>query len=256
MHALNQSTKLLKTPLQRHAMMILKAATLALIPALMIQGWRVKKNTPRLPEPEGMREGQSGSGQALSILIAGDSAAAGVGVATQEDALLGAVLKELQADYAVSWKLHAKSGDSTTQVIESVRALEPRHYDVVLTSIGVNDVTKLMSAEAWIQQQRKFYDLIEDKFTPGLIIAAGVPPMHLFPALPNPLGWLFGQYAKQMNKQLAQFIQHRPAMQWIEYDLEKYQSLNLEMAADGFHPSKEIYQIWAQEAAAKIRRKF
>ena len=34
------------------------------------------------------------------------------------------------------------------------------------------------------------------------------------------------------------------------------ESLNLEMAADGFHPSKEIYQIWAQEAAAKIRRKF
>lgn len=30
-------------------------------------------------------------------------------------------------------------------------------------------------------------------------------------------------------------------MQWIEYDLKKYQSLNLEMAADGFHPSKEIY---------------
>ena len=72
MHAQNQSAKLLKTPLQRHAMMILKAATLALIPALMIQGWRVKKNTPRLPEPEGMREGQSGSGQALSILIAPD----------------------------------------------------------------------------------------------------------------------------------------------------------------------------------------
>lgn len=98
MHALNQSAKLLKTSLQRHAMIILKAATLALIPALVLQGWRVKKNTPRLPEPEGRREGQSGSGQALSILIAGDSAAAGVGVATQEDALLGAVLKELQAD--------------------------------------------------------------------------------------------------------------------------------------------------------------
>ena len=256
MHALNQSTKLLKTPLPRRAIMILKAATLALIPALVIQGWRVKKNTPRLPEPEGMREGQSGSGKALSILIAGDSAAAGVGVATQEDALLGAVLKELQADYAVSWKLHAKTGDSTAQVIESLRALEARHYDAVLTSVGVNDVTQLMSAKAWIKQQRKFYGLIEDKFTPDLIIAAGVPPMHLFPALPNPLGWLFGQYAKQMNKQLAQFIQHRPAMQWIEYDLKKYQALNLEMAADGFHPSKEIYQIWAQEAAAKIRRKF
>lgn len=69
--------------------MFLKAATITLIPALIIQGKKVKKNTPRLPEPEGVREGITGQGKKLSILILGDSAAAGVGVKTQEDALLG-----------------------------------------------------------------------------------------------------------------------------------------------------------------------
>lgn len=236
--------------------MILKAATFALIPALIIQGYRVKKNTPRLPEPDGAREGQSGQGKALSILIVGDSAAAGVGVALQDDALLGAVLKELQADYALDWKLHAKSGDGTAQIIHNIHALDARHYDVVLTSVGVNDVTKLMSASTWIKQQHKLYTLIEKKFNPALVIASGVPPMHLFPSLPNPLSWLFGQYAKQMNIKLAQFVYDQPNMQWIEYDMHQYQALNLEMAADGFHPSKEIYQLWAQEAADKIRQQF
>ena len=98
--------------------MFLKAATIALIPALVIQGSRIKKNTPRLPEPEGARIGQTGSGKPLSILIVGDSAAAGVGVASQEDALLGAVINELKMDYALDWKLHAKSGDNSHQIIK------------------------------------------------------------------------------------------------------------------------------------------
>ena len=234
--------------------MFLKAATIALIPALVIQGSRIKKNTPRLPEPEGARIGQTGAGKPLSILIVGDSAAAGVGVASQEDALLGAVINELKMDYALDWKLHAKSGDNSHQIIKNVNTLESRHYDAVLTSVGVNDVTKLMSARQWIKKQHELYNLIQQKFAPKLIIAAGVPPMHMFPALPNPLGWLFGQYAKQMNAELEKFIQAHEYMQWIEYDLQKYQALNLEMAEDGFHPSKEIYQIWAKEVADKIRQ--
>ena len=236
--------------------MLLKVVTIALIPALIVQGYRVKKNTPRLPEPKGLREGQMGTGTPLSILILGDSAAAGVGVETQQDALLGAVIDELKMDYAIDWKLHAKTGDGTSQIIQNIHTLENRHYDVVLTSVGVNDVTKLMSAKQWVKKQQDLYRLIQQKFSPTLVIAAGVPPMHLFPALPNPLSWLFGQYAKQMNVKLAQLVHTRSNMQWIEYDLQQYQALNLDMAADGFHPSKEIYQIWGKTAADLIRQQF
>lgn len=236
--------------------MFLKLATIALIPALIIQGRNVKKNTPKLPEPEGNREGKTGRGQAISILILGDSAAAGVGVKTQDDALLGGILSELKEKYEISWKLQAKTGDTTSRVIQSAESLMSQHYDVILTSVGVNDVTKLMPAETWIEKQQQLYQLIQNKFTPKLIIVAGVPPMHMFPALPNPLAWLFGQYAKGMNEKLAQFVAKSSNIQWIEYDIAKYQALNLKMAEDGFHPSKEIYGIWAKEAADKIRAVF
>lgn len=236
--------------------MFLKAATIALIPALIIQGKKVKKNTPRLPEAEGLREGVTGQGKKLSILILGDSAAAGVGVEKQEDALLGGVLSELSNDYEIIWKLHAKSGDATSQIIRATEALPNQHYHVVLTSVGVNDVTKLMSTDVWIKKQEKLYALIQNKFQPNLVIAAGVPPMDLFPVLPNPLGWLFGQYSKKMNEALAKLVEKTPSLEWIEYDIAKYQNLNLPMAIDGFHPSKEIYQIWAQEVADKIRKNF
>ena len=45
-------------------------------------------------------------------------------------------------------------------------------------------------------------------------------------------------------------------MQWIEYDLVHFQSLNLQMATDGFHPSKEIYALWGKQIAEKIRQIF
>ena len=236
--------------------MLLKAATIALIPALVIQGNRVKKNTLRLPEPEGAREGQTGTGNKLSLLILGDSAAAGVGVEHQDDALLGAILHELKDDFEIDWKLQAKTGDTSPKVIHALDQIEVQHYDVIVTSVGVNDVTKLIPVEVWIQKQEQLYSKIQQKFSPKLIIAAGVPPMNMFPALPNPLAWLFGQYAKQMNQQLEKFVNQQVNMQWIEYDIEKYRAMNLQMAADGFHPSKEVYTLWGQEVAGKIRKTF
>lgn len=236
--------------------MLLKAATIALIPALVIQGNRVKKNTLRLPEPEGAREGQTGIGNKLSLLILGDSAAAGVGVEHQDDALLGAILHELKDDFEIDWKLQAKTGDTSSKVIHALDQIEVQHYDVIVTSVGVNDVTKLIPVEVWIQKQEQLYSKIQQKFSPKLIIAAGVPPMNMFPALPNPLAWLFGQYAKQMNQQLENFVNQQVNMQWIEYDIEKYRAMNLQMAADGFHPSKEVYTLWGQEVAGKIRKTF
>ncbi|MGI1795623.1 MULTISPECIES: SGNH/GDSL hydrolase family protein [Acinetobacter] len=236
--------------------MLLKAATIALIPALVIQGNRVKKNTIKLPEPEGAREGQTGTGKKLSLLIVGDSAAAGVGVDHQNDALLGAILNELKNDFEIEWKLQAKTGDTTSKVIRTLDQIEAKSYDVVVTSVGVNDVTKLMPADVWIKKQEQFYGKIQQKFNPKLVIAAGVPPMNMFPALPNPLAWLFGQYAKHMNQQLEKFVNKQINMQWIEYDIEKYRAMNLQMAKDGFHPSKEVYTLWGQEVASKIRQAF
>ncbi|RZG70663.1 SGNH/GDSL hydrolase family protein [Acinetobacter wuhouensis] len=236
--------------------MFLKISTVALIPALLIQGYHVKKNTLRLPEAIGIRYGKVGQGKPLSILILGDSAAAGVGVETQSDALLGAVLDELKQDFEITYLLEAKTGDTTLQVIERTQLLESHNFDVVITSVGVNDVTKLSSPKKWILQQQNFYKEIEIKFTPKLILVTGVPPMNLFPALPNPLGWLFGQYSSEMNQKLAQFVKSKSNYQLIQFDLAHFKALNLEMAEDGFHPSKEIYQLWASELVKKIKLLF
>ncbi|MCU4709647.1 SGNH/GDSL hydrolase family protein [Acinetobacter pittii] len=236
--------------------MWLKLSTLALLPVLFVQGTKVRKNTPRLLEASGERQGIVGNGRPLSLLILGDSAAAGVGVETQKDALSGAIISELQDQYSIRWKLHAKTGDTTKQVFQAVQHLEQQNYDVVVTSIGVNDVTKLTSASSWIKQQKQLFQYIQARFQPKLIIVSGVPPMQHFPALPNPLAWLFGKYAEQMNQTLDKWLQSQNQFRFIQYDIRHFQAMNLPMASDGFHPSKEIYAIWGQQVAALVRQSF
>ena len=241
---------------------MLKILTIALLPSLLIQGYFVKKNTLRLPEPKGQRKGIIANGkQPLSILIVGDSAAAGVGVEHQQDALLGSILNELQHDFNLSYQLEAKTGDTTLHVLKRIQRLENKSFDIVITSVGVNDVTKLISPQKWIQQQQQFYANIERKFSPRMVLVTGVPPMNLFPALPNPLSWLFGQYSSSMNNKLEKLIEQKKKSKnagdyhLIQFDLAHFKALNLQMAEDGFHPSKEIYQFWANQIVQKIQRK-
>ncbi len=162
----------------------------------------------------------------------------------------------MQDQYSIRWKLHAKTGDTTKQVFQAVQHLEQQNYDVVVTSIGVNDVTKLTSASSWIKQQKQLFQSIQARFQPKLIIVSGIPPMQHFPALPNPLAWLFGKYAEQMNQVLDKWLESQNQFKFIQYDIEHFQAMNLPMASDGFHPSKEIYAIWGQQVAALVRQSF
>ena len=70
---------------------------IALAPILLWQGHKVRQRTLRLPEASGARAGILGQGLPLRLLLLGDSAAAGVGVSRQEEALAGQLAAQLWA---------------------------------------------------------------------------------------------------------------------------------------------------------------
>ena len=86
--------------------------TLLCWPLLLWQGKRVRKLALHLPEAAGPRSGVSGDAQLppLRLLICGDSAAAGVGVTLQDDALSGQLVSLLAPHYRVQWQLEAQTG--------------------------------------------------------------------------------------------------------------------------------------------------
>ena len=229
----------------RHAL-----ATIALAPVLLAQGRRVRRTVALLPEPDGARDGASGSGPLLRLLVAGDSAAAGVGAQTQDDALTGRVVAGLAPSFHVRWKLLAFTGATTAGMLDHLEKTPAEHFDVVLTSLGVNDVTGGCSLGHWRRRQEQLIVLLRDKFHARHILLSGLPPMHRFPALPQPLRWYIGSRARDFDRVLSSLARNHASAEFVKLGYAMMDPRA--MAADGFHPGPAIYGLWAAEAVRRI----
>lgn len=229
-----------------------RLAAVASAPLLLAQGLRVRRVTPRLPEPPGPRSGSAGQGPALRVLIAGDSAAAGVGAAHQDEALSGSLVRALGADYTVSWRLEARTGLKTGGMLAQLEAIEPTRFDIALLSTGVNDVTGGTRSAAFLMQQRRLVDLLKNQFGVRHVLLTSLPPMHSFPALPQPLRAVLGMRARQFTALLMQLAEGDPDCEVVALRLPLERAY---MASDGFHPGPLAYAEWSREAAAVIHRR-
>jgi lysophospholipase L1-like esterase len=218
-------------------------------PLLWLQGKYVRRVTPLLPEPPGARAGTTGQGPTLRLLIAGDSAAAGVGASSQDEALCGRLVGYLQPHFTVEWRLVAVNGLDSPGLIELLEKTPIENFDVVVLSIGVNDVTSLRSPSQWLQWQDRLAKVIQMRFGPRLLIHSALPPMHAFTALPQPLRWFMGRWALEMNRQLevALSAQTKRKLHW-----PLPEAVSGDMAVDGFHPGPLGYALWAKSLGKAI----
>ena len=223
--------------------------TIALAPVIVPQGIWTNLRVPTLPEPPGARQGKAGEGPRLRPLIVGDSAAAGVGVSRQEDALLGQVVSRLSNRYRVEFDLQAKTGFTTADILRRLDDMPPRDYDVALTSLGVNDVLALTARATWLERQRQLRQLLRDKFAVRFTGASGLPPIHSFPALPQPLRLHLGNRATEFNTAIAEAVDGEPDVRLINLRFEADADM---MASDSFHPGAPIYSEWAERAVRSI----
>lgn len=218
-------------------------------PILLVQGLYTRWTTPRLAEPSGEREGVSGAGSDLRLLILGDSAAAGVGVATQAEALSGQLVGQLGEGFQVTWRLLAQSGLDTQGVLALVEGSASEHFDAVVVSVGVNDVTGSVSAGQWVAGLERLIDLLQCKYQARYVLLSRVPPLHAFPALPQPLRWYLGRRARRFNQRLVALVGERPEAVLLGAELALSREM---MAVDGFHPGAAIYKHWAASLACVL----
>ena len=229
--------------------LILQCLKIILAPLLIIQGRQIRAGTPRLEEAPGPRKGRHGQGEAkLRLLIVGDSAAAGCGLAHQSHALSCQVLDCFDSNWQLEWELKARSGLTTSQVLEMLRASPPRTVDAVVTSLGVNDVKNGIALAQWRRDQQALIRILTKKFKARYILLSAVPPMEKFPAHKPPLAWYLGLGAHFFNQTLAHLIRIQdpagPQCRFIQPELPLDPKA---MAADGFHPGPAIHRAWAQQ---------
>lgn len=227
-------------------------ATLGLGPILLVQGHYVRRVTPRLPEPDGERHGVVGEGSPLRLLIVGDSAAAGVGAATQAEALSGRLIAALAPHFRVSWKLIAKTGATTQDALNDLGEIPPETFDIAVTSLGVNDVTGRTGIRKWLARQAELVELLERRFEVRRTILSGLPPMQVFPALPQPLRWYLGAQAACFNTALENWTRSQRNVEFVPIE---YPDDPLLIASDGFHPGPGAYAVWAARLAERIRQR-
>jgi lysophospholipase L1-like esterase len=229
--------------------MITHPLYIALAPLLVAQGIYVRRVTPRLAEAAGPRKASVGEGSTLKLMILGDSAAAGVGVKTQSEALAGQLLERLRKQFKVSWQLLAKNGKTSRELRKEMMHFPEQSIDWVVISIGVNDVTGMTSRQAWRSNLVAIAHALKQRLDNPKIIWTSLPPMHRFPALPQPLRYCLGLRAKQLNQDLVE----------ITTPLENNFVLTIDppieddfIADDGFHPSAKTYQLWAEAVYSLI----
>ncbi|MEP4979748.1 SGNH/GDSL hydrolase family protein [Ascidiaceihabitans sp.] len=224
-------------------------ARAVLLPVLVAQGLFLQARTLRLPEPDGPRSGTMGQGPALSVLIIGDSSAAGVGVDHQDVALAGHLTQTLAQTHLVTWHLHAKTGVTTSGVLQSLDDLPDIQFDVAVQALGVNDITSGTSLRRWLQDQHSLAQALRDRHGIEHFWITGVPPMSDFPLLPNPLRWVLGRQAMRFD--LAQRARCN-ADATLHYVPVQSVLDATTMASDGFHPGPAIYADWGQGTADLI----
>lgn len=237
---------------------MLVLAKVALAPLLLWQGARVRRTALKLPEAAGPRSGVAGSGGLkLRLLIVGDSSGAGVGAATQSEALAGRLSAALaeRLGGSVHWQLLARTGNRTADSLQQLRdasSLEPA--DVMVTALGVNDAVGQVSASLWTRQLAELHQLAVARLGVRYSLHSAVPPMHAFPLLPQPLRWLLGAQAMRLNRALVRDLADSKdrGVQAAPANLHQSGGAAALMAPDGFHPNPAGYKLWADALAERI----
>ncbi len=221
-------------------------------PILAVQGFFARKRARSLDEPPGPREGAIGQGPPLRLLITGDSSAAGVGTAHQDEALSGQLVSRLSERFEVTWKLVARTGNTTAETLIMLAGAEGQ-YDVAVTALGVNDVTRGVPMGRWMQHQAELRSVLKSRFGVKHIVVSALPPVHQFPLLPQPTRAILGRQARRFDGALSAAVARDPVAEHLPFDMDLRPSV---MSSDGFHPGPKVYARWGELAAARIVTRF
>ena len=228
------------------------ALKLVLSPLLIAQAMAARRRAKVLPEAAGPREGRlGGRGPALRVLIAGDSSAAGVGVAHQDQSVAGYFTRTLHPRIGrpLLWTLRARSGLTTKQVHALLQAERPAAADIAVVITGVNDVIDQLPSHRAVAHRAALADWLLAEQMATHVVFAPLPPIHQFPLLPQPLRRVMGDDARRHNDALSAWALTRSDVSCLHIPLVLSPDT---MASDGFHPGEPVYRLCGEALAGFV----
>lgn len=224
---------------------------LLMLPLTAAEGVWLKLRATRLPGSPGERRGTVGQGDPLNLLAIGDSIIDGVGADRMEKALpvFFAAALSARLEKQVHWRAEGQSGLDIHGLLQRIDSLDAAKADVILISIGVNDVTGLTSLRQWRISVTALLDRLGTCWPAAQILFAGLPPMSQFPLPPQPLRYTLGWRAKTLDAAAAAICSGRSGVHHIPTVIDPRVHT---FSDDGYHPSSESCAAWARELAGFV----
>ncbi len=214
-------------------------------PAWIAQGWWLRKSALRLPEtmsgiPLTSQATQQLDSKAreISLLITGDSVAAGVGVNEVNSSLSGQLHHCITEQYGcrVSTSTVAKSGLNITGLYQLLLANTGERYSHIVISIGVNDAKGFISTRKWRQQLTQLINLVNSHYSKSKVCLLAIPDFAGFTLLKPPLSWVLSYRSMRLNKVSMQLARTTDSFELLSTNMKLDHQL---FASDGFHPNLE-----------------
>ncbi len=221
---------------------------LALAPVLVVQGMRLRRVIPRLPDAASPWEGTVAGPDPIRLLVLGDSTAAGVGAPTQDEALPGNLARALAeaTDRGAYWRAIGENGATARDLRE--RYLDDAlrdSYDVVFLSIGANDAVRVRSREAFRRDLRVLLRRLRSASPRAAILVSNLPAFYRFTSLPEPLRSVLYLHSQSLETAARQVVRLEPGVEMSPAPPPYNEGF---FATDAFHPSPQGYRDWVRFA--------
>ena len=217
-------------------------------PVLIAQAKRLRRDTPRLPDAAEPWSGSVPGDNPLSLLVLGDSTAAGVGAETQDDALPGNLARELSAHSGrgIQWRAMGENGATARDLIERyLEAATAQSFDVIFLTIGANDALGIRSRGAFSRDIRTLLERLRAASPEAIILVSSLPAFTRFELLPNPLRWNLYLHSMSLEDGARSVVAHTPGAHMSPPPPPYTDGF---FATDLFHPSASGYRDWARFA--------
>lgn len=233
-----------------------RAVVYALFPVLLSQAFALRRHALTLVPAAGPGTGRIGRGEPLRFLAIGDSIIAGVGASRVERSTVVHVARFMAGRLAreINWHASGMIGAGARRVRrEVVPQLPPQAFDVILLSVGVNDVLKLERKRRFRRQLLKLVRELRRHSPDAVIGYIGLPPLDTFPRLRRPLRWIVGRRVRHFDAIARDTLARVPNTVHIPVQFSARPDM---FSQDGLHPTeasqRRLAKIIAGTLVAKV----
>ena len=230
------------------------ALAAALAAVLGVEIMLARRNPPPAYQNPGPEPQLFGSGPQLRYVVMGDSTAAGQG-ADYSQGIAVLTAEHLGQDYQVEMINLSVSGAKIRDVLQEqlAKAVELKP-DLVLVSVGANDVTNLTKPK---QAKSELAEIVRRLQGAGAkVVITGAPDMGSIPRFAQPLRFLAGKLTERLNKQLYALADEL-GVELVPIALEtgpRFRQHPELYEADQFHPDADGYAVWVESLNKGLTR--